>query len=209
MSDHQSIEIMPAKPDHAERAAELLYSTAQPIFDYLYGPDKAFRTRIMALQWQADEGFLSHRHAMAAYDADGDLMGLELGFDSKAEPAAFAAAWNVVRGNATAAQQKHISMAGHHLIYATAFTPNGNYCVQNLAVGDTGRATGLGRRLLEGTFQRAAAAGYKAVCLDVLETNPAIGFYRHLGMRLAAETRIPDLMEQRGFPAIYRMVRDL
>ena len=67
----------------------------------------------------------------------------------------------------------------------------------------------MGRRLLEGAFQRAAAAGYRSVCLDVMDSNPAVGFYRHLGMRLACEIRIPDLIEQHGFPAIYRMVRDV
>ena len=68
---------------------------------------------------------------------------------------------------------------------------------------------GLGRLLLQGAFQRAADAGYKQVCLDVMDTNPAVGFYLHLGMHLACEVRIPDLIEQHGLPSIYRMVMDL
>jgi len=209
MSDSRSIEIRQATPDQAELAAELLHVTGAPIYDYLYGPEPAFRTRMMALQWQAEEGFLSHRHAMAAYGPGGALLGLELGFDNTAEDAAFEAASAVVRAHANADQQKHIAMAARNLVYLTPFTPDGNYCVHNLAVANTERGTGLGRRLLKGAFERAAEAGYKSVCLDVMEINPAVGFYRHLGMRLACETRIPDLVEHHGFPTIYRMVRDV
>ncbi len=209
MSDHNPIEIRPATAEHGDGAAALLYATAPPIFEFLSGADAAFRARLMALQWQAEEGFLSHRHAMAAYGADGSLLGLELGFDNTAEAAAFKAAWELLRAQATAAQQKQVALAVAQLTYVTPFTPDGNYCVHNLAVTDAGRGTGLGRRLLEGTFQRAAAAGYRSVCLDVMASNPAVGFYRRLGMRLACETRIPDLVEQHGFPTLYRMVRDV
>jgi len=209
MSDSRSIEIREATPDHAELAAELLHATGSPIYDYLYGPEPVFRSRMMALQWQAEEGFLSHRHAMAAYGPGGDLLGIELGFDSAAEDAAFDAATAIVREHATVAQTEQIFAAARNLVYLTPFTPDGNYCVHNLAVTNTDRGTGLGRRLLEGAFERAAAAGYISVCLDVMETNPAVSFYRRLGMHLACETRIPDLVEHHGFPTIYRMVRDV
>jgi len=209
MSDSRSIEILQATPDQAELAAELLHATGPPIFDYLYGSEPAFRTRMMALQWQAEEGFLSHRHAMAAYGPGGDMLGLELGFDNTVEDAAFEAASAIVQAHATAAQTAQIFAAARNLVYLTPFTPVGNYCVHNLAVTNTDRGTGLGRRLLEGAFERAAKSGYKSVCLDVMEINPAVGFYRHLGMRLACETRIPDLVEHHGFPTIYRMVRDV
>ncbi len=209
MSDRKKVEIVLAMPENAERAARLIYSTAPQIFDYLYGPDAAFRERLMMMQWQAEAGFLSHCHAMAAYGPDGDLLGIELGFDSKAEDAAFAASSEIVAKHATAAQRQSIAKAMHQLIYVTPHTPNRNYCVHHLAVADTDQATGLGRRLLEGAFHRAAAAGYRAVCLDVFESNSAVGFYRHIGMRLACEVRVPDLARDHGFPTICRMVRDL
>ncbi|MDP7549046.1 MAG: GNAT family N-acetyltransferase [Alphaproteobacteria bacterium] len=209
MNDSGKVDIIQARPDRGERAAQLIYATAPPLFDYLYGADAAFRTRIMALQWQAGEGFLSHCHAMTAYGPGGDLLGIELGFDNKAEGAAFAASAEFVTKHATAAQQQHIAKAMHGIAYMTPHTPDRNYCIHHLAVSDADQAKGLGRRLLEGAFQRAKAAGYKSVCLDVLANNPAVGFYSHVGMYLACEIRVPDLAEQHGFPPVYRMVRDL
>lgn len=209
MTNLASIMVRPALPEQGERAAELIYSTARPIFDFMYGADADFRTRLLALQWRAEEGLISHRHAMGAYSADGALVGLELGFDHGAEAAAFAGTRAAVRENTTADEYQRIGLAAGQLTYLTAFTPDGNYCVHNLAVTETADIPGLGRRLLEGAFERAAAAGYHTVCLDVIEGNPAYGFYRHLGMHLGCETRIPELMERHGMPAIYRMVREL
>ncbi len=204
-----SVEIRTATADHAEHAAQLLHATAPPYFDHLYGYDAAFRARLMAQQWRAGEGLLSHRHAMAAYAADGGLLGLELGFDRAAEVAAFTATDEILRAHATAAQRRKIAKAARELVHVTPITRQGEYCVQGLAVADSLQSNGLGRRLLEGAFRRAAAAGYSSVCLDVMQDNPAVGFYRHLGMRLVCETRLPELMARHQFPVVYRMLRDL
>ena len=201
------VEIRPATPDQAERAAVLLYSTAAPVFDFLYGGDPAFCMRILAEQWQADESLLSHRHAMGAYDDEGNLLGLELGFDYDAMAVALAGSQAVIRANAEPEQLRRIAAATDQLNYLSPNTPLGEYCVENLAVTDTVKIHGLGRRLLEGAFARAKATGYKAVCLDVLDGNPAFGFYLHLGMHLACEVRLPGLIEQCGLPAVLCMTK--
>ncbi|MBT7757713.1 MAG: GNAT family N-acetyltransferase [Rhodospirillaceae bacterium] len=209
MGEQRKIAILPATPEHADLAAQLIYVTAPPFFDYLYGPDPVFRARLIALQWQAETGFLSHRHTMAAYGSNGGLLGIELGFDGPAGNKAFAEATEIVARHATAEQQRYIAEAMQGLTYVTPHTPGGNYCIHHLAVADNDQARGLGRLLLQGAFDRAAALGYRAVCLDVLENNPAVGFYLHLGMRLACEVRVPGLAREHGFPAVYRMVRDV
>lgn len=203
------VEIRPATPDQSERAAELLYTTARPIFDFLYGPDPVLRSHIFARQWEAPESMFSHSHALGAYGPDGTLVGIELGFDNGAEEATFAGTYAVLRDHTTKAQQAEIGAAGRQLTYLKTFMPPGNYYVSNLAVREIDKVPGLGRLLLEGAFERAKGEGYKTVCLDVIDTNPAIGFYLHLGMHLACETRVPDLIEQHGLPSIYRMVMDL
>lgn len=209
MNNRKNVEIILAIPDQADRAAQLLYATAPPLFDYLYGPDPAFREKMLMLQWQSEAGALSHCHAMAAYGPDDELLGIELGFDNKAEDAIFAATADIVARHATSDQRRHMAKALDQLVYFTPHTPNENYCIHHLAVTDGDQAKGLGRRLLEGAFRRAAAAGYKSVCLDVFDTNPAVGFYHHVGMRLACEVKVPDLAARHGFPTIYRMVREL
>ncbi len=102
-----------------------------------------------------------------------------------------------------------MSRPAPQLTYLTPHTPDGNYCVHNLAVDPHAGVKGLGRRLLRGAFEHAAKADYRAVCLDVLDNNPAVGFYLRMGMDLACEVRLPRLMEDHGMPAIYRMVKAL
>ncbi len=207
MTSLAEIEIRPAGPDNEDRAAQLLYTTAMPVFEFLYGPDRGFMFNMLAWQWQMEESLFSHRHALGAYDREGNLIGLELGFDNKAEEAAFAGTYAVVRDRATAEQQAYVAKTAPQVTYLTPYTPNGNYCVHNLAVDPNAGIKGLGRRLLQGAFDNAAGSGYKAVCLDVLDSNPAVGFYLHMGMELACEVRLPRLIEEHGMPSIYRMVK--
>ena len=163
------MEIRPAGPDNEIRAAQLLYTTAMPVFEFLYGPDRDFMFNMLAWQWQAEESLFSHRLALGAYDRDGHLIGLELGCDNRAEAAAFAGTHAVIRARATAEQQAHLSRSAPQLTYLTPHTPDGNYCVHNLAVDPHAGVKGLGRRLLRGAFEHAAKADYRAVCLDVLD----------------------------------------
>jgi len=209
MTNLADIEIRPAGPDNETRAAQLLYTTAMPVFEFLYGPDRAFMFDMLAWQWQAEVSLFSHRLALGAYDRDGHLIGLELGCDNKVEAVAFAGTHAVSRTRATAEQRAYLSGTGPQLTYLTPHTPDGNYCVHNLAVDPDAGVKGLGRRLLRGAFENAEAAGYRAVCLDVLDNNPAVGFYLHMGMELTCEVRLPRLIEEHGMPAICRMVKAL
>ncbi|MFP6749012.1 MAG: GNAT family N-acetyltransferase [Alphaproteobacteria bacterium] len=205
MTDLDSIKIRAAAADNANRAAELLYSTARPLFEFVYGADRGFMLAMLAAQWRAEESLFSYRHAVGAYNDAGELIGLELGFGNQDEAAIFAGS----RALASAAQQTVIAEAVRQLTYFTPHTPDGSYCVHHLAVDPRAGVKGLGRRLLQDAFDRQAAAGYGVVCLDVLDNNPAVGFYLHLGMELACEVRLPRLIKEHGLPAIYRMVKDL
>jgi GNAT superfamily N-acetyltransferase len=207
MTSLDQIDVRPAGPGNEGQAAQLLYTTARPVFEFIYGADRDFMFAMLAWQWQAQESLFSHSHALGAYDRAGNLVGLELGFDHAGEAAAFAGSYAVAQARATAAQRPHISQAAGQLTYLTPVTPAGNYCVHNLAVDPDAGIAGLGRHLLQGAFQRAAAGGYRAVCLDVLDNNPAVGFYLHLGMELTCEIRLPRLIKEHGMPAIYRMVK--
>ena len=209
MTNLADIEIRPAGPNNETRAAQLLYTTAMPVFEFLYGPDRAFMFDMLAWQWQAEVSLFSHRLALGAYDRDGHLIGLELGCDNKVEAVAFAGTHAVSRTRATAEQRAYLSGTGPQLTYLTPHTPDGNYCVHNLAVDPDAGVKGLGWCLLRGAFENAEAAGYRAVCLDVLDNNPAVGFYLHMGMELTCEVRLPRLIEEHGMPAICRMVKAL
>src|SRR5207253_1095625 len=55
--------------------------------------------------------------------------------------------------------------------------------VAPLVVTGEARGRGVGRALLDAAERRAAAAGAAAIRLDVIEENPARGFYERLGYR--------------------------
>src|SRR5262249_46323404 len=87
--------------------------------------------------------------------------------------------------------------------------PYDAYYVQNVVTHPTkARGRGLGRRFMELAFERGRAQGGRSCHLDVGRTNPAVDFYKELGMYVAVEPSVPRLL-QLGIPSHYRMVKEL
>ena len=62
----------------------------------------------------------------------------------------------------------------------------------------------LGYQLIDNAISKARDAGYAKFQLDVLSDNPAVGFYRSVGLELLAETTAPKPAAF-GVPPEYRM----
>ena len=58
--------------------------------------------------------------------------------------------------------------------------------------------------MMEFLFEEAKELGYQEFQLDVLSDNPAVGFYRSLGLEVLAETKAPKPAEF-GVPIEFRM----
>ncbi len=70
-----------------------------------------------------------------------------------------------------------------------------SFYILELAVSEAARGQGLGRRLISGSVERARSKGCERLALDVAADNPAVGLYRHLGLEIEIETRVPFLAD--------------
>ena len=78
------------------------------------------------------------------------------------------------------------------------------FYVHALAVKPEARGKRVGYSMMEYLFDEAKELGYQEFQLDVLSDNPAVGFFRSLGLEVLAETRAPKPAEF-GVPVEFRM----
>jgi len=78
------------------------------------------------------------------------------------------------------------------------------FYVHALALKPEARGQRIGYSMMEYLFNKAKELGYQEFQLDVLSDNPAVGFYRSLGLEVLAETRAPKPAEF-GVPVEFRM----
>lgn len=195
-------------PGDAEDAAPFIFETGPAVFRYLFdGGDQMFAD-FRAEQWRRGDGLFSYRHAHVVRDGE-QLVGLDLGWDFETRMTEFEAtariAAEVLPTDILKAYQARY--AGY-VRYITPDIPFDAYYVQFLSVAADRHGQGLGRTLLQGAFDRARAAGQRELHLDVYASNPAVGFYKAMGMELRVETRVPFL-EAEGIENHYRMVFEL
>ncbi len=203
-----SFHLAPAAPAHVETAAALIYATGPRVFDFVYG-NQAVAEDVVVFCFGKRWNPYSYRYATAAV-ADGRMVGLELGFDAHQKRRLDQMnvpyhLWRLPprrwRGLFTASQA-----------LGPCFPPPapGEYYVQNLAVASERRSCGIGERLLQTAFDRAAARGYAACTLDVALTNAGgIRFYERMGMTVQQELPPPDIDPRHAVPGHLRMVKRL
>lgn len=201
------ITFAPATADGVPDIGAWLYETAPEIFAYLFA-GRANAERVLARFWAKEDGFFSHRLGTVAL-RDGIAVGLEQGYvpaQRDALRAATGAHFQAAFSNEELAAQVQRGAYTRRLIIET---PPGAYYVQHLVTAPAARGTGVGRALLQRSFERATAQGLAAVHLDVEMTNPARAFYVALGMEPAVELRVPHLADAHGVSGVVRMIKTL
>ncbi len=87
---------------------------------------------------------------------------------------------------------------------------NERFLLDGLCVAPAARGQGVGTALLQAVAVEALARGYRAVRLDVVDTNPrARALYEREGFRVIRQTRMGILRHVFGFESSVTMVRDL
>lgn len=209
MSDLKHIKFRhAAKPFDPEVAADLIYETDPHIFNCFLNNDRDLARRVAAACWTAADGFWTHRDAYTA-TRDGELLGLEIGYPGEEEtvrgPQGFVRAAKVMSDSET-----ETYLAREPLVALLLPEPDPKaWYVGTLSVHSKVHGLGIGRRLLENAFERARDRGFSEVQLDVYATNPAVDFYRAMGMEVLVETYVPKLDQEFGVPAHYRMTIDV
>ena len=68
-----------------------------------------------------------------------------------------------------------------------------SFFVLDISVAPSTQNTGLGAKLIAHAETLARAKNHSSLCLDVRETNPALGFYQYLGFTISARSEAPEL----------------
>ena len=169
---------------------ELAISTAPEIWLWAFRGDRDARERCFTAWWDSDDSMFSHRRSRVISEG-GEPMGLELGYSHVEKVAAVEPTVAIASNVLDPATRERLLSAFAWLAYLCPPIPDGAYYVQWLATDHRMHGRGLGKQLLTEAFERSRSKGYAEVQLDVKSTNPAVGFYRHLGMQLLSESRVP------------------
>jgi ribosomal protein S18 acetylase RimI-like enzyme len=209
MQSADTVELVPGSPLHVARIAELVWSTGAVSYDYIFGARARFE-RFVGRSWETPDSYFGHTEAVVAIQ-DGDVVGLEIGFDGARNYRTRANLDRVATALVTesaldAADLVDVFARADKASYLNPFVPEHAYYVLALAVVPPMRGTGVGARLLRHAMDRGRRLGCRELHLDVLSDNPAVGFYRAHGLATMAETIAPEPCRQHGVPMEMRMV---
>jgi ribosomal protein S18 acetylase RimI-like enzyme len=183
--------------DHRAEAAALYWQAFGSKLGRVLGPEP-MALRFLQRVMRAD-------HCLTAMDDDGRLLGLA-GFKTPA--ASFAggsladlrAVYGLVGG----------FWRGFLLQLLGREVDNQRFLLDGLCVSDQARGQGVGTALLEAVVAEARQRGYRAVRLDVVDTNPrARALYERRGFVLDRTAGIGPLRLVFGFRAAHTMVRPI
>lgn len=183
--------------DHRAEAAALYWQAFGSKLGRVLGPEP-MALRFLQRVMRAD-------HCLTAMDDDGRLLGLA-GF--KTHAASFA-------GGSLADLRSVYGLVGGFwrgflLQLLGREVDNQRFLLDGLCVSDQARGQGVGTALLEAVVAEARQRGYRAVRLDVVDTNPrARALYERRGFVLDRTAGIGPLRLVFGFRAAHTMVRPI
>lgn len=186
----------------------LIRDTGPVSYDYQFGIE-GLLARMVAASWTTLDTLFCAACTTTA-TGGGELLGIELGF---AGPNFYAyksglaglAPGLIARGEATYEELVGLTARAAKASYLNAHVPDDVYYLHALSTLPQHRGKGIGKALMQAALERARAAGYRELQLDVLADNPAVGFYQAMGLQILAEIRSPELSRDHGFPSEYRM----
>ena len=201
------VTISKAEPIDPEVAAALTYDTAPPVYDFMFSGDSEVMLGFLSDAWQKSDGIWSHATCTSA-TRDGSLLGINVGVTAESLHE------NVMTTIGHAEESLNPLMFERFVELMTWFpylsppVPEDAHYVISLAVRDDLRGLGIGRMLLENTFTSAKSEGFDSCHLDVMSTNPAVEFYKAVGMQHYSISQVLNL-DQYSIPPLFRMVMPL
>ncbi len=190
---------------------ELMWSTGPVSYEYHFGTRELFDAVVLG-SWRHSGSLFGFDAATVAVE-DGQLMGIEIGMQGtefRERGVALGPVWRklIADGAIDPDDIPGVLARSDHASWLNPVIHADTYYIHALAVKPEFRGKRIGFHLIDGAIKQAKEQGYKRFQLDVLSDNPAVEFYRAVGLELLAETRAPKPSEF-GVPPEYRMGMNL
>ena len=192
---------------YAGEIPELVWATGPSSYSYQFGTRQLFDQAVQAT-WPIDGTLFAADATSLALDGS-DLAGIEIGMrgsEFRARQAALAPIWRALIEAGQVSREEFgglLERAGH-ASWLNPMLDSDTYYIHAICVKPERRGKRVGYRLIENALTKARTLGCAKFQLDVLSDNPAVEFYRAVGLEVLAETRAPR-PEAGGVPPEYRM----
>jgi len=207
----ENIDIIKAEGElvelYADEIPELAWSTGPASYEYYMKRRSLFDAWVQRL-WRASGTIFSSDSTILSIE-EGKLLGVAIAFNGGKYRERIRAGGPIWEEMLKAKEVTTEEIAGvtERAKLASWLNPviySNTFYVHALAVKPEARGKGVGYSMMEYLFDEAKELGYQEFQLDVLSDNPAVGFYRSLGLEVLVETRAPKPAEF-GVPVEYRM----
>ena len=192
---------------YADEIPELAWSTGPVSYEYYMKRRSLFDAWVQRL-WRTPGTLFSADSAILSIK-EGKLLGVAIAFNGgkyRERIRAGGPLWEEML-KADEVTTEEIAGVTERAKLASWLNPviySNTFYVHALAVKPEARGKGVGYSMMECLFDEAKELGYQEFQLDVLSDNPAVGFYRSLGLEVLAETKAPKPAEF-GVPIEFRM----
>jgi len=207
----ENIDIIKAEGElvelYADEIPELAWSTGPVSYEYYMKRRSLFDAWVQRL-WRTPGTLFSADSAILSIK-EGKLLGVAIAFNGgkyRERIRAGGPLWEEML-KADEVSTEEIAGVTERAKLASWLNPviySNTFYVHALAVKPEARGKGVGYSMMEFLFEEAKELGYQEFQLDVLSDNPAVGFYRSLGLEVLAETKAPKPAEF-GVPIEFRM----
>ena len=207
----ENIDIIKAEGElvelYADEIPELAWSTGPVSYEYYMKRRSLFDAWVQRL-WRTPGTLFSSDSAILSIE-EGELLGVAIAFNGgkyRERIRAGGPLWEEML-KADEVTTEEIAGVTERAKLASWLNPviySNTFYVHALAVKPEARGKGVGYSMMECLFDEAKELGYQEFQLDVLSDNPAVGFYRSLGLEVLAETKAPKPAEF-GVPIEFRM----
>lgn len=196
---------------HSKDIPDLVWSTGPISYEYHFGTRELFDAVVLE-SWPTP-GTLFAADATTLAIHDGVLAGIVIampGPEFRSRGAALGASWKslIEAGDYTMDDVKGVLERSERASWMNPVINSDTYYVHAIAVKPEFRGKRVGYLLIEHAMNTGHDNGFKKFQLDVLSDNPAVEFYRAVGLELLAETRTPEPCAF-GIPPEWRMGMEL
>lgn len=197
----------PVAADHAADIPELVWATGPVSYEYIFGERATFDALVDA-SWGLDDSLFGADTTTLAVDGD-TLLGIVInmpGAEFVPRRAHLAAAIEplVAGGDIDMAAIDGVIARSERASWLNPVLATDTSYIHALSVRPEARGSGVGYALIKHVIDRATNAGFAKLQLDVLSDNPAVDFYRAVGLELLVESKAPEPAAH-GVPVEYRM----